>query len=109
MYTKSLIQQYREILNIKESIIDKLNDLMDSYMVEDNIFNIKEMTPHEVESGYFVPYETYNSISEAINHMDIVKDSVRIQNNESFTIGRVFDNLSECSNAYQIFNINGIC
>ena len=83
-------------------------DLMNTYMVEDNIFNIYNMSPNEVESGYFVPYDSYDNIMEAIKHMDIVKDSIRIQNNKVFTLGRVFDNLSECSNAPQIFNINGI-
>lgn len=106
MYTKSLIQQYREILNVKESVIDKLSDLMDSYMVKDNIFMIENQNPREVESGYFVPFNTFDSISEAVKNMDIVRDSVRIQENKTFTVGRIYNTLSECSDYPQIFDIN---
>lgn len=106
MYTKSLIQQHREILNIKESVTDKLSDLMDSYIVKDNIFMIENLIPVEVESGYFVPHSTYDAISEAIKNMDIVRDCVRIQDNKTFTIGRTYKTLSECSEYPQIFDIN---
>lgn len=106
MYTKSLIQQHREILNIKESVTDKLSDLMDSYIVKDNIFMIENLIPVEVEGGYFVPHSTYDTISEAIKNMDIVRDCVRIQENKTFTIGRTYKTLSECSEYPQIFDIN---
>lgn len=105
MYTKSLIQQHREISNIKESVTDKLTDLMDNYMVKDNIFMIENLIPVEVESGYFVPHITYDNISEAIKNMDIVRDCVRIQENKTFTIGRIYKTLSECSECPQIFDI----
>lgn len=106
MYTKSLIQQYREILNIKESVTDKLSDLMDNYIVKDNIFMIKNLIPVEIEGGYFVPHSTYDTISEAVKNMDIVRDCVRIQENKTFTIGRTYKTLSECSEYPQIFDIN---
>jgi len=105
MYTKSLIQQHREILNIKESVTDKLSDLIDNYMVKDNIFMIENLIPVEVETGYFVPHSTYDTISEAIKNMDIVRDCVRIQENKTFTIGRTYKTLSECSEYPQIFDI----
>lgn len=107
MYTKSLIQQHREILNIKESITDKLSNLMDNYIVKDNIFMIKNLTPIEVERGYFVPHNTYDTISEAIKNMDIVRDCIRIQENKTFTVGRTYKTLSECSEYSQIFDICG--
>ena len=106
MYTKSLIQQHREILNIKESVTDKLTDLMDMYMVKDNIFMVENLKPIEVENGYFVPFTEYNSISEAVKYMDIVRDSIRIQENKTFTVGRVYKTLSECSEHQQIFDTN---
>lgn len=105
MYTKSLIQQHREILNIKESVTDKLSGLMESYIVKDNIFMIENLIPVEVEKGYFVPHSTYDNISEAIKNMDIIKDCVRIQENKTFTIGRTYKTLSECSEYPQIFDI----
>lgn len=105
MYTKSLIQQHREILNIKESVTDKLSDLIDNYMVKDNIFMIENLIPVEVENGYFVPHSTYDNISEAIKNMDIIRDCVRIQENKTFTIGRTYKTLSECSEYPQIFDI----
>ena len=106
MYTKSLIQQHREILNIKESLVDNLNELMDKYNVVDNIFKINErLSPTEVESGYFVPSATFDTIEEAVKNMDVVKDSVRIQYNKLFTVGRTFKMLSECSDYPQIFDI----
>ena len=55
MYTKSLIQQYREIHNIKESVTEKLTSLMEAYNVKDNIFRVDNLTPVEVEKGYFIP------------------------------------------------------
>lgn len=105
MYTKSLIQQYREILNIKESVTEKLTDLVETYTVIDNIFMVHDLTPVEVDKGYFVPYSEYTSIDEAVKNMDIVKDSIRIQNSKVFTIGRVYNNLSECSDHPKIFDI----
>lgn len=106
MYTKSLIQQYREIHNIKESITEKLNNLMEAYNVKDNIFKVNNLTPVEVEKGYFIPSQTFTSIDEAVKYMDIVRDSVRIQNNKTFTVGRTYKTLSECSEYPQIFDIN---
>lgn len=105
MYTKSLIQQYREISNIKEAVSEKLSSLMESYMVKDNIFSIQNLSPIEVERGYFVPYADFDSIDEAVKNMDIIKDSVRIQENKIFTVGRVYNSLHECSNQPQIFDI----
>ena len=105
MYTKSLIQQYREIHNIKESVTEKLTGLMEAYMVKDNIFSVENLTPIEVERGYFVPTQTFDSIEEAVKNMDIVRDSVRIQDNKTFTVGRTYKTLSECSEYPQIFDI----
>lgn len=105
MYTKSLIQQYREIHNIKESVTEKLADLMEAYMVKDNIFKVENLTPVEVEKGYFIPYKSFTTIEEAVKNMDIVRDSVRIQDNTTFTIGRTYERLSECSEHPQIFDI----
>ena len=66
MYTKSLIQQYREIHNIKESVTGKLADLMEAYMVKDNIFKVENLIPVEVEKGYFIPYKSFTSIETII-------------------------------------------
>lgn len=105
MYTKSLIQQYREIHNIKESVTEKLISLMEAYNVKDNIFRVDNLTPIEVEKGYFIPSQTFNSIDEAVKNMDIVRDCVRIQDNKTFTVGRTYKTLSECSEYPQIFDI----
>lgn len=105
MYTKSLIQQYREIHNIKESVTEKLNDLMEAYNVKDNIFRVENLIPVEVEKGYFIPAVVFSSIDEAVKNMDIVRDCVRIQDNKTFTIGRTYKTLSECSEYPQIFDI----
>ena len=98
MYTKSLIQQYREIHNIKESVTEKLTSLMEAYNVKDNIFRVDNLTPVEVEKGYFIP-------SQTVKNMDIVRDCVRIQDNKTFTVGRTYKTLSECSEYPQIFDI----
>jgi hypothetical protein len=105
MYTKSLIQQYREIHNIKESVTEKLTSLMEAYNVKDNIFRVDNLTPVEVEKGYFIPSQTFSSIDEAVKNMDIVRDCVRIQENKTFTVGRTYKTLSECSEYPQIFDI----
>ena len=47
-----------------------------------------------------------NTPHDDTTYADIVKDCVRIQENKTFTVGRTYKTLSECSEYPQIFDIN---
>ena len=74
--------------------------------VRDDLINIYPEPEGKNRLRYFVPRDTYDTITEAVKNMDIVRDCVRIQENKTFTVGRTYKTLSECSEYSQIFDIN---
>lgn len=103
---KSKIQMIQESINIKHQLTESLNNLMDEYNINDNIFiytpNKHNCSISEVVSGYFESLGEYNTLEEAMSEIDPFTHCIRIINNEKFQIGYMRNNISECNKEHKI-------
>lgn len=106
MYTRSIIKQIKDVLEVKESFNEGLTSLMDKYNVEDSIFVISEGSVKEVVKGYFVITKEFDTLKEALHECDVRCMGIRIIANNKFQIGNIYQNLSQCPKEGQIFDIN---
>lgn len=106
MYTKSIIQQTVENIKAKECFRSALENLMEKYNIEDSVFALKNGFLHEATTGYFVLENTYDSIADAISDCNIDSMCLRIINNTSFQIGKLYNTLSECKGDKKVFDLD---
>ena len=110
MWTKSMIQMIRESCEVMSDYHKQLNDLMEKYNIEDNIFIYRNGVINEVRKGYFEVYNTYNTLNEALKGCNGQFNSmgIRISDNQSFQVGYVREFLSECSEDSVVLDINNM-
>lgn len=96
MYTKSKIQVVRESIDAKNTFKAQLNDLMDDYMVTDNIFVCQNGKVSEVVEGYFVCNGEYENLNEAFDSIADNNVAIRVIRNSEFQVGQIFNLISEC-------------
>ena len=106
MQTKSNIQLIKELITIKESAKNSLNNLMDKYTIEDSVFAFKNGIMYECTEGYFEVVSEYNTIDEAVKYADIKSQSIRVINNTTFQVCNVRTILSECDTDKKVFDLN---
>lgn len=112
MYTKSIIQMALENMNIskqtKQSLSERLNDLMDEYIIEDAVFALKNNELYEVVEGFMAVDEEYETLDEAVANFDwkSPNSSIRITRNERFQIGHYYKFLTECGQSDHILDID---
>lgn len=97
MLTKSKIQLIQENEERVTSFREAINNLMDKYMIEDNIFAFEGLQLMEVTKGYFEVKNEYNTLKEALQ--EIKADSrlcIRVKENNKFFTGYMRQYLSEC-------------
>lgn len=97
MLTKSKIQLIQENEERVASFGEAINNLMDKYMIEDNIFAFEGLQLMEVTKGYFEVKSEYNTLKEALQ--EIKADSslcIRVKENNKFFTGHRRQYLSEC-------------
>lgn len=102
--TKSKIQLIKEQMIIKEMFKNNLLDLMEKYILEDNIFHNNRGNIEENIKGYFAINEEFDNIVDAINSL---KDnqSVRIIENNKFQTGVVFESINETNEYAKVYDI----
>ena len=107
MLTKSKIQSIKEELEIANQYRESLNNLMDKYLIEDNIFIYKNSQLFESTSGYFIEKYIFDNLSDAVNAClaDFDQSGIRIINNEKFIVGNIKNLISECNRDEKIFDI----
>lgn len=105
MYTKSLIQQNLEIFQLKENFNEGISSLMEKYNIEDSIFVISGGSVKELTKGYFVVEKEYDNINDAIRNCNINTQGIRIIENNKFSVGTIYSNLSKCPKNSNILDV----
>ena len=105
MLTRSKIQLIKEGIELANSFKDNLNDIMDKYLIEDNIFVYRDNKVFEVTSGYFEVLKEFDNLNEAISFCNLNNSGVRIIDNSRFIIGKIHKVISECNRDNQILDI----
>lgn len=94
MQTKSNIQLLRESLKNRESFKDSVKSLIDRYLVEDSYIGFDGKYIKEYTKGYFVIENEFDNIDQAVDAMSNGW-VLRIIENKTFQIGRIYDKLSD--------------
>jgi hypothetical protein len=111
MWTKSKIQLIQERYTLLNNYKEGLENLLEKYNIEDNIFTFKNGQIFEASKGYFVKKGEYKSLTEALNNCNYSFDNVgiRIINNDIFELGEIKYNLSECNvSENKVYDINKV-
>jgi hypothetical protein len=111
MWTKSKIQMINEMISLQNNYKEGLENLMEKYTIEDNIFLFKNGQIMEATKGYFVKKGEYSTLKEALENCNYSFDKVgiRIINNTTFEVGDIKSKLSECNiSENQVFDINNV-
>lgn len=85
----------RESIDSKNLFRKEIENLMENYLVADNIFVMKGKELSEVTEGYFVctgEFDSLNDVFEAI----ALGDAVRVIRNAEFQVGHLYNLISEC-------------
>lgn len=105
MWQKSLIQQIMEQNASIENFKNTLNNLMESYTINGNVFGCKNGQPVEVHSGYFVVECEKNNLQEAIREINDSSQYIRIIENKIFQVGNISQYFSNCDSDKVIIDI----
>lgn len=106
MYTKSLIQQKLEAIQVKENFRVAIENLMEKYNIEDSIFVIQGNIIKEATNGYFNVESEYDSLDKAVSECDVTTMGIRVMNNKKFQTGKLYKTISECDNNKSVFDID---
>lgn len=103
MYTRSLIQQQIEREDQAFRFQEGLEKIMEKYNIKDSVFRSTKSGVMEAIKGYFTESGTYDNLSDAIRHSN---GYVRIQDNKVFSVGVVYESLSECPEGSKILDLD---
>ena len=105
MYTKSIIQQAVESMQVKGQFAIAIEQLMEKYNIEDSVFVFKNGALREVVEGYFVTESEFDNVSEAISECNLGTMGVRVMGNNNFQIGTIHNKISECASDKKVFDL----
>jgi len=105
MFTKSLIQQQLEFNSIVENFKHSLASLVESYMINGNVFGCPQGKPVEMESGYFIIEAEKDNLQDAIREMNSLNKCIRIVENKTFQVGTVVHYITECAPDAKVLDI----
>ena len=101
MNNKSYIRLILEDLEYKNILKEHINNIEESYTIEDAIFTIDTTNqfhpvPYEVDNGYFEVTSTFESLDDAIKVFENNKDQgIRVMNNK-YQLGTIYESLYDC-------------
>lgn len=105
MFTKSIIQQTVENLQLKNKFKDAITHLMEKYNIEDSVFTFYNNSLHEVVDGYFVTNESYDNLDDAISNCDKNGNMcIRVIGN-NFQVGSIHNKIAECDTNKKVFDL----
>ena len=105
MYTKSLIQQHLEMIDLLESFKSHINDIMDNVIIENSVFGINKMgSACEMVTGYFVEDKTFDNLDDCIKNIER-NQYVRISENSQFSTGHIYYSLMNCPNNKKVLDL----
>lgn len=95
MWQKSAIQQIMEFNTALGSFKKNINDILESYSVNGNVFAYQNNKLTDVESGYFVIESIHDNLQDAIREINNFSKCIRIVENNEFQVGHVVQLSSE--------------
>jgi hypothetical protein len=105
MYTKSLIQQHLERINLLETFKQDVNELMDKYIIENSVFGMNyNGRAKEMVAGYFVIDESYDSLNDCMKGLKN-NQYIQIVNNNEFITGNIEYNLFNCPQDKKVLDL----
>ena len=104
MQTKSKIQLIKEELQLKEFFKRGINNLMESYTIEDSTFSFNGSNVSEYSKGYLLVKNEFSSIDEAMKEYE-VGGALRIVGNKQFQVGKMYNRLSEIDECGKVIDI----
>lgn len=104
MFTKSIIQQTVEAMQIKNDFRAAIENLMEKYNIEDSVFAFYDGSMHEIVEGYFVTEKEFTNLNEAVSACDINTMGIRVMGNQ-FQVGTVHSKISECATDKKVFDL----
>lgn len=104
MFQKSIIQQILENNTALNTFKNYLNNLLESYTIQDNVFIYSNNKIYECETGYMVIDSEHDNLQDAIREMKSLNDCIRIIDNKTFQTGHIVNRLYEGENN-KIFDI----
>lgn len=104
MYTRSIIQQHLDQINILNILQESLQDFMETYTIKDGVFGLFRDKLYELTCGYMLSENTYDTLEDAIHNMSI-NGVIRIEENKKFTVGSVYSRLSDCPENCTVLDI----
>ena len=105
MYTRSLIQQHLETLNILEVFSTNVKYIMDKYIIENSVFGSnRKGEVLEMTTGYFVEDKTFENLDDCIKNLKN-NQYVQILENEKFITGEIQYSLFNCPNDKKILDL----
>jgi cell division GTPase FtsZ len=105
MYTKSIIQQKIEMINVKNDFKSSIQNIMDNYNIEDNVFVYTRTGILEAVEGYFVIESEFTDLSKAISACNINEMGIRVINNNQFQVGKIYKYITECNTDKPVFDL----
>ncbi len=97
MWQKSAIQQLTEKQNTISLFKNKINNIMENWSVDDDVFKIDRLNGAiDVVEGYFCPLQEYDTLDEAAKYLNNDNQYIRITENVKFTVGAVYQHISDC-------------
>lgn len=102
--TKSRIQLIKEQMVIKETFKNNLLNMMEKYILEDNIFRNNQGNIVENTKGYFAIKEEFDNIDDAVRKLEY-NQSLRIIENNKFQTGIVFGSINETNDYTKVYDI----
>lgn len=105
MFTKSLIQQHLERIDLLEAFKQDLNYLMDKFIIENSVFGVnRNGRSTEITTGYFIVDESFDNINDCIRGLK-PNQFIQIENNDKFSTGTVEYNLFNCPTDKQVLDL----
>lgn len=105
MYTKSLIQQHLERIELLESFKQDVNELMDKYIIENSVFGMNyNGRAKEIVTGYFIVDESYENLDDCIRGLKN-NQYIQIEGNNKFSTGSMEYNLFNCPQDKKVLDL----
>jgi hypothetical protein len=105
MYTKSLIQQHLEMMDLLESFKSHINDIMNNVIIENSVFGINmKGNACEMMTGYFVEDKSFDSLDDCVKNIQ-KNQYIQILENKQFVTGYIHYSLMNCPHDKKILDL----
>lgn len=105
MYTRSLIQQHLEMIDILESFKENINSIMDQVIIENSVFGCnRQGSVREIFTGYFIEDQIFENLSDCVKNLK-QNQYIQIKENSQFITGYIQQNLFNCPENARVLDL----